>query len=86
MTKDQATQLSLYLRLAAGATVDQANQNSAYDVAHILADPGYAAALAKQIYTVNEVFRYKAAHYDADVAAAKTGTGTVLAPGNYTVK
>jgi hypothetical protein len=67
MTKNQATDLALYVRLAAGATVAEAKASSAYDVEHILADPGYAAALAKQIYGLNELFRYKASRYD-DVA------------------
>jgi hypothetical protein len=69
MNKDQATQLALYLRLAAGGTVDDANLNSEYDVAHILADPGYAAALAKQIYVANEGYRYKANNYDTVTAS-----------------
>jgi hypothetical protein len=65
MTKQQATDLALYLRLAAGDSVEHANQTSAYDVAHILADPGYAAAMAKQIYQGNEQFRWRAVNYDA---------------------
>ena len=93
MNKQQATDLALYMRLAAGSSVEEANANSAYDVNHILADPGYAAALAQQIYNGNEVFRYKAARYDPDTKAAyEKGLAeggepaTVLKRGKYAVQ
>lgn len=67
MNKEQAQQLALYMRLAANDTLEKANANNAGDVAHILADPGYAPALAKQIYDGNEVVRWKASHFDEEV-------------------
>jgi hypothetical protein len=67
MNKDQASQLALYMRLAANDTLDKANANNAGDVAHILADPGYAPAMAKQIYQGNEVVRWKASHFDEEI-------------------
>jgi len=51
MTKEQAQELSLYLRLLDFESVDEANTHSEDDVNHILADPGYAGALAKAIYS-----------------------------------
>lgn len=85
MNEAQATQLSLYLRLLDFESVEQANSHSADDVSHMLADPGYAGALAKQIYEgVNwQQQSYKASHYDADVAASSNPV--TLAPGVYKV-
>lgn len=50
MTKEQAAELALYIRLLAFESVDEANTHSEDDVAHILADPGYAAGIAKAVY------------------------------------
>lgn len=85
MTKEQAQELSLYLRLLAFNSVDKANANSNYDVSHILADPGYAGALAKSLYLGEwQVPAYKAGHYDEDVKNAG-GSLTVLKAGKYQV-
>jgi len=72
MTKEQAEKLSLYLRLLDFESVDEANSHSEDDVSHMLADPGYAGALAEQIYRGQhwQDANHKVVHYDADVAAA----------------
>lgn len=65
MNKDQAAKLALYIRLLAFESVDEANSHSADDVAHILADPGYAGAIAEAVYAGEwQVPAYKAGHYD----------------------
>lgn len=81
MNNEQATQLALYIRLLEGESVAEANSHSADDVKHILADPGYAAALAKQIYQGArwQNFAWKAGHYVATNAV-------VLKKGLYEVQ
>lgn len=91
MTKEQAQELSLYIRLLAFESVDEANTHSADDVQHMLADPGYAGAIAKAVYAGEwQTPAYKADHYDTDVAAAKTNTSPAntmtLKPGTYLVQ
>lgn len=71
MTKDQAAELALYIRLLGFESVASANSHSADDVAHIIADPAYAGAMAKQIYSGQwQLPAYKAGNYDKDVKAA----------------
>lgn len=70
MTDDQILRTCLYMRLAAGQSVEQANANSANDLKQIKANMDYLPALAKQIYDGNELFRWKAAHYDEQTKAA----------------
>jgi hypothetical protein len=70
MTEEQAKELSLYLRLLAFESVDQANANSADDVRQFMSNPGYAAGLAKTLYSTEwQNPAYKAGHYDADTKA-----------------
>jgi hypothetical protein len=70
MNKDQAAELALYIRLLAFESVDQANSHSEDDVSHMLADPAYAGAIAKAVYSGEwQVPAYKAGHYDADTKA-----------------
>jgi hypothetical protein len=66
MNRQQAQNLALYIRLAANQTLEKANLNNSYDADHIIADPAYAGALAKAVYIENEIYRYKANHYDED--------------------
>lgn len=69
MNKDQATKLALYIRLLGFESVASANSHSADDVAHILADPGYAGAMAKEIKDNQwQTPAWKANNYDAEVA------------------
>lgn len=70
MTDDQIVKTCLYMRLAAGQSVEQANANSANDLKQIKANIDYLPALAKQIYDGNELFRWKGAHYDEQTKAA----------------
>lgn len=70
MTDDQIRRTCLYMRLAAGQSVEQANANGDNDLKQIKANMDYLPALAKQIYDGNELFRWKAAHYDEQVKAA----------------
>lgn len=70
MTHDQAAELSLYIRLLAFESVEEANSHSADDVSHMLADPGYAGAIAKAVYSGEwQLPAYKAGHYDSDTKA-----------------
>jgi hypothetical protein len=70
MTQAQATELALYIRLLAFESVDEANSHSADDVQHILADPAYAGAIAKAVYSGEwQTPAYKVGHYDADTKA-----------------
>lgn len=65
MNKDQAAKLALFTRLLSFESVDEANSHSADDVAHILADPGYAGAIAETVYRGEwQVPAYKAGQYD----------------------
>lgn len=70
MNDEQIKQTALYLRLAAGDSLEKANANNANDLKQIKANIDYLPALAKQIYQGNEVFRWKASHYDEQVKAA----------------
>ena len=81
MTKEQAQELSLYARLMDFESVDEANSHSVDDVNHILADPGYAGALLKQLYQGSN---WQDAN-NKKVAYEKGETGTVLRPGTYQV-
>lgn len=90
MTKEQAQELSLYIRLLAFESVEEANSHSADDVAHMLADPGYAGAIAKAVYSGEwQQPAYRAGHYDADVKAAyekgkaERGGGSNVPAGTY---
>lgn len=69
MSDEQIKQTALYLRLAAGDSLEKANANNANDLKQIKANIDYLPALAKQIYQGNEVFRWKASHYDEQVKA-----------------
>lgn len=83
MTNEQAQELSLYIRLLAFESVDQANSHNADDVAHILADPAYAPAIAKTVYQGEwQNFAYKAGQYDSlinEVRKAKIQADELLA-------
>lgn len=70
MSDETIKNAALYLRLAAGDSLEKANANNANDLKQIKANPDYLAALAREIYKGNEVFRWKASHYDEQVAAA----------------
>ena len=73
MNSQQAAELALYIRLLAFESVDQANSHSADDVAHMLADPAYAGAIAKAVYSGEwQQPAYKAGHYDEVVAEVAT--------------
>ncbi len=70
MTDQEIKDTALYMRLAAGDSLEKANANNANDFNQIKANPSYLPALAKQIYQGNEVFRWKASHYDEQTKAA----------------
>lgn len=69
-TDEQLKRTCLFARLAAGDSLEKANANNANDVKQIKANPDYLPALMEQIYHGNEVFRWKAAHYDEQVKAS----------------
>lgn len=76
MTEKQAQELSLYIRLLAFESVEEANSHSADDVSHMLADPGYAGAIAKTVYNGEwQVPAYKSGQYDE--LARQVATQTV---------
>lgn len=68
MTDQEIRDTALYLRLAAGDSLEKANANNDNDFKQIKANPAYLPALAKQVYDGNEVFRWKGTHYDEQVA------------------
>lgn len=69
MNKEQAAELALYIRLLAFESVDEANSHSSDDVSHILADPGYAGAIAKTVYKGEwQVPAWKAGNFDGVAA------------------
>lgn len=90
MNKDQA--IDLARRIGLLAHMDEAaieGQWVEFHANHIIADPAYAAALAKQLYEGKawQEANYKYVHYDADVkaAGASPGSPTVLNSGVYKV-
>lgn len=87
MDKNQAVFLAQRIGLLAGMSEAEITADWVeYHANHIVADPNYAAGLAKQLYESSkwQNFAYRAVHYEADVAAAAgTGNATVLKPGLY---
>ena len=72
MTVTQARDLALYIRLLAGNSEAKAYEQSQADASQIVANPEYAAALAKQLYNGEwQDFAYKAGHYVADIQSLK---------------
>ena len=65
MTGQQAAEGALYVRLLGFESVDQANSHNVDDVQHIMADPAYLGAIAKQVYLGEwQNPAWKAANYD----------------------
>lgn len=90
MTKEQAVDLARRIGLIAHMSEAEITPDwLEYQSNHILADPAYAAALAKQLYDGKtwQDYNYKGVHYDADLkAAGAQGGGTVLKTGKYIVQ